>query len=123
MDRGILSTIYALPCEGITAKRIEEIWREFYRGAPFVRVTRGEPLPSTAFVRGTNVCHFSAVDHARGGRVILVSALDNLVKGASGQAIQTLNRMQACGRWPSTPSPAGHGFPKTISLSPRASTW
>lgn len=93
MDRGILSTIYAVPCEGTTAARVEEIWREFYRGAPFVRVTRGEPLPSTAFVRGTNGCVMSAVDHPRGGRIVILSAIDNLVKGASGQAIQNMNRM------------------------------
>lgn len=93
MDRGILSTIYALPCEGVTAKRLEEIWREFYRGAPFVRIAESKELPSTAFVRGTNACSMAAVDHPRGGRVIILSAIDNLVKGASGQAVQNMNRM------------------------------
>lgn len=93
MDRGILSTIYTEPTQGVTAKRVEEIWREFYREAPFVRVASGEPLPNTAYVRGTNACMMAAVDHRDTGRLIILSAIDNLVKGASGQAVQNLNRM------------------------------
>ncbi|MHB8765474.1 MAG: N-acetyl-gamma-glutamyl-phosphate reductase [Deferrisomatales bacterium] len=93
MDRGILSTIYALPREGVTAARVREIWREFYRGAPFVRVLDGDQVPSTAWVRGTNACMMAAVDHRPGGRLVILSAIDNLVKGASGQAVQNLNRL------------------------------
>jgi len=93
MDRGILSTVYAVPCEGVNAKRIEGVWRDFYHGAPFVRIVTGEPLPNTAFVRGTNACMMAAVDHPRSGRVVILSVIDNLVKGASGQAVQNLNRM------------------------------
>jgi len=93
MDRGILSTIYALPREGIDAARVREIWREFYPDAPFIRVLEPGILPSTGWVRGCNVCAMAAVDHRPSGRVILLSAIDNLVKGASGQAIQNLNRM------------------------------
>jgi N-acetyl-gamma-glutamyl-phosphate reductase len=93
MDRGILSTVYALPREGTDAARVREIWKEFYRGAPFVRVLEGDALPSTAYVKGSNACHMAAVDHRPSGRLVLVSAIDNLVKGASGQAVQNLNRM------------------------------
>jgi N-acetyl-gamma-glutamyl-phosphate reductase len=93
MDRGILSTVYALPREGVDAARVREIWRAFYREAPFVRVLDAGTLPSTAWVRGCNVCAMAAVDHGPSGRLILVSVIDNLVKGASGQAIQNLNRM------------------------------
>ncbi|MBI5015846.1 MAG: N-acetyl-gamma-glutamyl-phosphate reductase [Deltaproteobacteria bacterium] len=93
MDRGILSTIYAVPCEGVTAQRVAEIWREFYRDAAFVRVGKGDALASTAYVRGTNGCVLGAVDQAERGRIVLLSAIDNLVKGASGQAVQNMNRM------------------------------
>jgi N-acetyl-gamma-glutamyl-phosphate reductase len=58
-----------------------------------VRIVSGEPLPNTAFVRGSNACLMAAVDHRAAGRLVLLSAIDNLVKGASGQAIQNLNRM------------------------------
>ena len=81
----------------VGAKRIEEVWRAFYRGAPFVRIVAGEPLPNTAFVRGTNACMMAAVDHPRSGRVVILSVIDNLVKGASGQAVQNLNRMMGWG--------------------------
>ncbi|MBI5442165.1 MAG: N-acetyl-gamma-glutamyl-phosphate reductase, partial [Deltaproteobacteria bacterium] len=93
MDRGILSTLYVEPKDGIGAQHVEEIWRSFYGGAPFVRFSMKDVLPSTAFVRGTNACMMAAVDHARTGRLVILSAIDNLVKGASGQAVQNLNRM------------------------------
>ncbi len=96
MSRGILSTVYALPCEGVTAGRIRELWTQFYAQAPFVRVLPAGELPSTAHVRGTNFCHLAAVDHPPSGRIVIVSVLDNLVKGASGQAVQNLNRMLGC---------------------------
>ncbi len=93
MDRGILSTIYVRPRQGFGAARIREVWKEFYRDSPFVRVLEKGTLPNTAYVKGTNACMMNAVDHAAAGRVVIVSAIDNLVKGASGQAIQNLNRM------------------------------
>ncbi|RMG88138.1 MAG: N-acetyl-gamma-glutamyl-phosphate reductase [Candidatus Dadabacteria bacterium] len=92
MDRGILSTIYALPADGADAARVREVWRAFYRGAPFVRVLDEGRWPSTADVRGTNACAMAVADHGA-GRLVIVSVIDNLVKGASGQAVQNLNRM------------------------------
>jgi N-acetyl-gamma-glutamyl-phosphate reductase len=93
MDRGILSTIYALPRNGADAARVREIWRAFYGSAPFVRVLEAGALPRTGYVKGSNACMMAAVDHGPSGRLVIVSAIDNLVKGASGQAIQNLNRM------------------------------
>lgn len=93
MDRGILSTMYLTPREGVTADRVREVWREAYGGSPFVRVLPGTDLPSTAWVKGTNACAMAAVDHRAGGRIVIVSAIDNLVKGASGQAVQNMNLM------------------------------
>jgi N-acetyl-gamma-glutamyl-phosphate reductase len=105
MDRGILSTVYALPRQGIDAARVREVWREFYREAPFVRILDAGILPNTAWVKGCNTCVMAAADHGPSGRLILLSAIDNLVKGASGQAIQNLNRMMG---WDET---AGLGGP------------
>ncbi len=97
MDRGILSTIYAVPRDGTDAARVLEAWREFYREAPFIRVLTGDSLPDTAHVRGSNDCRIAVRDHRASGRLVILSAIDNLVKGASGQAVQNLNRMMG---WP-----------------------
>ncbi|HIJ82162.1 MAG TPA: N-acetyl-gamma-glutamyl-phosphate reductase [Desulfuromonadales bacterium] len=102
MDRGILSTIYATPCEPIDNDAIAALYREYYKGEPFVRVLSGGALPSTAFVRGSNFCDIAPLVDRRTGRIIVVSAIDNLVKGASGQAVQNMNLV--C------------GFPETAGL-------
>ena len=91
MDRGILSTIYASPGKALTSEKIATLYREFYDGEPFVRILTGGSLPSTAYVRGSNFCDIAPLVDARTGRIIIVSAIDNLVKGASGQAIQNMN--------------------------------
>ena len=91
MDRGILSTIYCRPRQPTTLAALSELYREFYRGEAFVRVQPDGCFPSTAFVRGTNFCDIGLALDARTGRIIVVSAIDNLVKGASGQAIQNMN--------------------------------
>ncbi|HTY20247.1 MAG TPA: N-acetyl-gamma-glutamyl-phosphate reductase [Geobacteraceae bacterium] len=95
MDRGILSTIYALPGKTMTSADLVKLYKEFYRGEPFVRVLDEGNFPSTAFVRGSNFCDIGIAVDNRSGRVIVVSAIDNLVKGASGQAVQNMNIM--CG--------------------------
>jgi N-acetyl-gamma-glutamyl-phosphate reductase len=102
MDRGILSTIYATPKNKIDNEMLARLYREFYAGEPFVRVLTDGNLPSTAFVRGSNFCDIAPMVDARTGRIIIVSAIDNLVKGASGQAVQNMNL--AC------------GFPETMGL-------
>lgn len=102
MDRGILSTIYASPKKKISTEAIVALYREFYAGEPFVRVLAEGNLPSTAFVRGSNFCDIAPLVDPRTGRIIVVSAIDNLVKGASGQAVQNMNLV--C------------GFPETMGL-------
>lgn len=91
MDRGILSTIYAAPLKEMTSADLVRLYAEFYAGEPFVRVLPQGNLPSTAFVRGSNFCDIAPLVDARTGRIIIVSAIDNLVKGASGQAVQNMN--------------------------------
>lgn len=102
MDRGILSTVYATPEKTLDTTTIAALYREFYNGEPFVRVLPSGSLPSTAFVRGSNFCDIAPLVDSRTGRIVIVSAIDNLVKGASGQAIQNMNLL--C------------GFPETTGL-------
>jgi N-acetyl-gamma-glutamyl-phosphate reductase len=102
MDRGILSTIYAAPRKATTTEKLVRLYEEFYRGEPFVRVLPQGSLPGTAFVRGSNFCDIAPLVDMRTGRIIIVSAIDNLVKGASGQAVQNMNLV--C------------GFPETMGL-------
>ena len=102
MDRGILATSYAMPEKTLSNETIAELYQEFYAGEPFVRVLSNGNLPSTAFVRGSNFCDIAPLVDARTGRIIVVSAIDNLVKGASGQAVQNMNLL--C------------GFPETMGL-------
>jgi N-acetyl-gamma-glutamyl-phosphate reductase len=95
MDRGILSTIYANPLGKVTAADLITLYEAFYDGEPFVRVLPEGILPSTAHVRGSNFCDIGIAVDDRTNRLIVVSAIDNLVKGAAGQAVQNMNLM--CG--------------------------
>ncbi|MDD2897470.1 MAG: N-acetyl-gamma-glutamyl-phosphate reductase [Desulfuromonadaceae bacterium] len=102
MDRGILSTIYASSLKSISSETICQLYQDFYASEPFVRILGNGALPSTAFVRGSNFCDIAPLVDVRTGRIIVVSAIDNLVKGASGQAVQNMNLV--C------------GFPETMGL-------
>jgi N-acetyl-gamma-glutamyl-phosphate reductase len=91
LDRGILSTIYVRVSPGTTEETLADIYSRAYAGATFVRLT-GTALPEIKHVAHTNFCDIGwRVDPT--GRVILVSVIDNLVKGASGQAVQNMNVM------------------------------
>lgn len=98
MDRGILSTSYAVPSRELSTDALLAIYREFYADEPFVRVLSG--LPTTKHVSGSNFCDLTA--RSVRGRVVVLSAIDNLIKGASGAAVQNFNLM--------------HGFPETTAL-------
>jgi N-acetyl-gamma-glutamyl-phosphate reductase len=92
LDRGILSSIYAHLAPGATAADVAQAFEQAYANAPFVRVT-GESLPEIKHVAHTNFCDVGwKVDEVT-GRVFVVSVIDNLIKGASGQAIQNFNVM------------------------------
>ncbi|NOY85920.1 MAG: N-acetyl-gamma-glutamyl-phosphate reductase [Deltaproteobacteria bacterium] len=94
VSRGILSTIYADPAGSLEAEAVCDLYKERYRDEPFVQV-RGnqEPLPTLKEVRGTNMCVIAPRIDRGNGRIIVISCLDNLVKGASGQAVQNMNIM------------------------------
>jgi N-acetyl-gamma-glutamyl-phosphate reductase len=93
MTRGMLTTIYATPSRSISPADIIECYRASYSQRPFIRVRPEKKTPDTLHVRGTNYCDigFALDDH--NNRLILMSAIDNLVKGASGQAVQNMNIM------------------------------
>lgn len=92
MIRGILSTVYLKLRTPLSLKELYDIYGDFYRSSPFVRL-REDELPETRFVRGSNYCDLALRLDERTGRLIVLSAIDNLVKGASGQAVQNMNLM------------------------------
>jgi len=96
MNRGILSTIYATPTNDLTVEGLRDIYLDFYAHAPFVRVRPLGFEPQTSEVRGTNFCDISLFYDRRSGLVKIVSVIDNLCRGASGQALANFNLM--CGR-------------------------
>lgn len=101
VSRGILSTCYASLLKPVSTGEIVELFAERYSGAPFVRIKPAGSLPDIVHTRGSNYCDIGIVCDERSGRVIVVSAIDNLVKGASGQAVQNMNLMlgfdESCG--------------------------
>lgn len=102
MSRGILESIYVKLVPGFTAKDLKQQLEKTYADEPFVQVLDGQTLPQTRHVKGSNMCYMNVVDDRVFGRAIIVSAIDNLVKGAAGQAIQNMNLML--------------GFPETTAI-------
>ena len=93
MNRGILATIYVRLAKGATLADLRKTLERAYEGEKFVRVTPEGRLPSTRDTRATNLCLIGLSKDRVSGRAILVAAIDNLVKGASGQAVQNMNAM------------------------------
>jgi N-acetyl-gamma-glutamyl-phosphate reductase len=103
VNRGILTTLYLAPAEkSVDAEKVSACYQKAYGHEPFVRLLDGKHLPDTKNVNGTNVIEIAWRFDPRTGRLIVMSAEDNLVKGASGQAVQCLNLL--C------------GFPETAGL-------
>lgn len=103
IDRGIITTIYAKTLKGVEAGSVYEIYRNSYKKEPFVRLLEPGKFPNVKHIRGTNFCDIGLTINARTGTLIIVTAIDNLVKGASGQAVQNMNIMM--------------GFPETLALN------
>jgi len=91
ISRGILSTIYAKLTTTMSDSEIYEIYKDFYKDEIFVRLCGLGRFPATQFVRGSNFCDIGFKVDDRTGRIVILSAIDNLVKGAAGQAIQNMN--------------------------------
>jgi N-acetyl-gamma-glutamyl-phosphate reductase len=107
MSRGILATCYVRLGGGVPAEKIDALYEEFYRHSPFV-VARGKGyFPETKAVQGSNYCHIGWHLDSERETLVVASAIDNLVKGASGQAVQCLNIMQG---WDETAGLAAMGI-------------
>ena len=110
VNRGILSTLYLTPEQPVTnateaaalAEKIAKTYQSIYATEPFIRLLEGKALPDTKNVVGTNVIEIAWRVDPRTGRLIVMSAIDNITKGASGQAVQSMNVL--C------------GFPETTGL-------
>lgn len=102
MVRGILATVYMDLCNDETLESLHAFYQEFYADAPFVTVLPLGQFPSTQYVKGSNMCMLGLAVDTRTDRLIVISATDNLVKGASGQAVQNFNIMT--------------GFPETTNV-------
>ena len=93
MNRGILATIYVRLVPGADVQDLQAELERSYEGEPFARVLPLKSLPATRHVRSTNSCLMAVHPGRTPDRAILLSATDNLVKGASGQALQNMNLM------------------------------
>lgn len=93
MNRGIFESIYVKLAKGASVADIRRIWQQTYPDEPFVRILAEGHWPSTRQVRGTNLCQMNVVADRVPGRAVILSAIDNLVKGAAGQAVQNMNVM------------------------------
>ncbi len=91
MKRGILATCYANLTENHSADELIELYKEFYKDEPFVRIYENGTLPEVKHIAGSNYIGIGLVVDERLQRVIVVSCVDNLIKGAAGQAIQNMN--------------------------------
>ncbi|MGZ3559965.1 MAG: N-acetyl-gamma-glutamyl-phosphate reductase [Thermodesulfobacteriota bacterium] len=102
MDRGILSTLYVRLKKKMKTDELLNAFHDFYRGEPFVRIYPKGKLPNTKDVRGSNFCDIGVAVSEPDERAVIVTAIDNLVKGASGEAVQNMNIML--------------GYPETMGL-------
>ncbi len=100
VNRGILATMYVKKAKGAKAQNLIELYRKFYKNEPFVRIRPEGEFPRLKDVVGTNFCDIGIQDNS--DNIIIISAIDNLLKGASGQAVQNFNIM--------------YGFPETTAL-------
>ncbi|MEE9536980.1 MAG: N-acetyl-gamma-glutamyl-phosphate reductase [Desulfobacterales bacterium] len=93
MSRGMLTTVYVTPVTALKPEDIIHCYTSAYAKHPFIRLCAKERVPDTMYVKGTNFCDIGFKLDERTNRLILISAIDNLVKGAAGQAVQNMNIM------------------------------
>ncbi|MGZ7109469.1 MAG: N-acetyl-gamma-glutamyl-phosphate reductase, partial [Methanobacterium sp.] len=91
--RGIITTVHTFLKEDVDSKDVKKAYESFYNGEPFVRILDLDEIPRLSAVRGSNYCDIGCFQIDPNDRIVIISAIDNLVKGASGQAIQNMNIM------------------------------
>jgi N-acetyl-gamma-glutamyl-phosphate reductase len=96
VNRGILSTIYGSLRPDATADELTDLYRRHYQDEPFIRICKPGAFPNISSVCGSNFCDIGVTVDKRTKRVIVLSAIDNLIKGAAGQAIQNMNLICGC---------------------------
>jgi N-acetyl-gamma-glutamyl-phosphate reductase len=106
--RGVVTTCYAALSDGATTEGLTEALVETYRGSPFVRVLAPGVMVDSKRIRGTNMVELGAIADRRTGTAVVVGALDNLVKGAAGQALQNLNLVLGLPEAAGLPTAAGY---------------
>ena len=106
MNRGIFSTIYVRGRRGKTAQDLHDILVKQYEKEPFVYVLPFGKMPQSRHVRGSNMTFIGVTADRIAGRAIIISTLDNLSKGASGQAVQNMNIMLGFNEGAGTDQPA-----------------
>ncbi len=102
MDRGILSTLYVRLFKKLKTEELLCVFQDYYGKEPFIRIYPKGKLPNTKDVRGSNFCDMGTMVSETDDRAVVVTAIDNLVKGASGEAVQNMNIML--------------GYPETMGL-------
>jgi N-acetyl-gamma-glutamyl-phosphate reductase len=102
MDRGILTTLYIHLNKRVKTEDVLNTFQEYYRGEPFIRIYPKGKVPNTKDVRGSNYCDIGVNVSESDSRAVIITAIDNLVKGASGEAVQNMNIML--------------GYPETMGL-------
>ncbi|MGP6139703.1 MULTISPECIES: N-acetyl-gamma-glutamyl-phosphate reductase [unclassified Jeotgalibaca] len=93
MQRGILSTLYVKNEQGLSEDELHSLYKHHFEGEHFIRVLKKGDTPTTKAVSGSNYCDIGLAIDKRTDTIIIMSAIDNLIKGASGQAIQNMNLM------------------------------
>ena len=93
MNRGILATEYATLKKDVTYEEVKAIYDKYYKDEKFVRVLEKDVCPETKWVEGSNYVDINFKIDPRTNRIIMMGAIDNLVKGAAGQAVQNMNLM------------------------------
>ncbi len=93
ISRGIMSTIYTEPVTSCNQKELQKLYEEKYGSEPFVRICPAGTVPALQHLRGSNYCDISIVTEERTGKIVILSAIDNIGKGSAGQAIQNMNLM------------------------------
>ena len=91
MNRGILATCYGKLKKQISWEDVMNIYKKYYEKEQFIRLMRKDVYPETRWVKGSNYCDIGFSLDERTGRIIVIGAIDNLVKGAAGQAVQNMN--------------------------------
>jgi N-acetyl-gamma-glutamyl-phosphate reductase len=93
MNRGILCTCYGNLNGSYDYKSIKNFYEKYYKNEPFIRLTKKGVFPETRWVKGSNYCDIGLSIDEEKGKVIIIGVIDNLIKGAAGQAVQNMNLM------------------------------